>query len=232
MSLGHPRRLRVVSELISRFSSVSLLLNLRLGTEGNSWRHECWFKQLIFWFCHMDSPSTESATAIASACQVSDHSQMMCGGYKVDIAVVDIALSHPTHQSPSEGLRIRPKLKMHYAGTMADSNAYILKIDGTTTRSVCSIGVACSSALLRQSGTENRRAVPLGLPTFIAEALSAVAAEQFFSGHQWLFSGAFQEHLQWCSLSCGLAIFCWQHMSCHLFKHMMVVTRVTLVSTR
>ena len=36
---------------------------------------------------------------------------------------------------------------MHYAGTMADSNAYILKIDGTTTRSVCSIGVACSSAL-------------------------------------------------------------------------------------
>ncbi len=115
---------------------------------------------------------------------------------------------------------------MHYAGTMADSNAYILKIDGTTTRSVCSIGVACSSALLRQSGTENRHAVPLGLPTFIAEALSAVAAEQFFSGHQWLFSGAFQEHLQWCSLSCGLAIFCWQHMSCHLFKHRMVVTRV------
>ena len=86
-------------------------------------------------------------------------------------AVVDIAPSHPTHQSPSEGLRIRPKLKMHYAGTMADSNAYILKIDGTTTRSVCSIGVACSSALLRQSGTENRHAVPLGLPTFIAEAL-------------------------------------------------------------
>ena len=95
----------------------------------------------------MDLFLTETCNQIAKPCQVSDHCQMMCGGHVVDIAVVDIATSHPTHQSPSGGLRIRPKLKMHYAGTIAGSNAYILKIGGTNTRSVCIIsGIGRSSA--------------------------------------------------------------------------------------
>ena len=54
----------------------------------------------------MDFLPIETAPENASACQVNDHCQMVCGGYAVDIAVVDLATSHPAHQSPSKGLRI------------------------------------------------------------------------------------------------------------------------------
>ena len=112
---------------------------------------------------------------------------MMCGGYRVDICCSRHATSHPTHQSPSEGLRIHPKLKVHYAGTIADSNAYTLKIGGTNTR--LSAASAWPSLPLVFGTLWNRKigAVHLVLPKVLAEALSVVAVEQFLSGHQWLF---------------------------------------------
>ena len=54
MPLGHPRRLRVL--LSSYHGSVCIRYSyLRLETEGNSWRHDVGFKQVIFWLRLMDS---------------------------------------------------------------------------------------------------------------------------------------------------------------------------------
>ena len=112
----------------------------------------------------------------------------MCGGHKSTCAIVDIATSHHTQQSPSEACEIQPKLKVHYAGPMANSNACSTEnwyqLRGSN-------HMAFQAAL-----EENRRALHLGLPKIFSEVLSVVAAEQFFSGHQWpLFLELFQEHL-------------------------------------
>ena len=61
--------------------------------------------------------------------------------------------------------------------------------------------------LASQATLEQRiGAVHLGLPKVLAEALSVVAVEQLLSGHQWIFSGASQEHLQMVRSSCGFVI--------------------------
>ena len=139
----------------------------------------------FFWFVTWAFFRLKLQSKLLAPCQISDHCQMMCGGYKVDICCSRHATSHPTHQSPSEGLRIQPNSKVHYAGMIADSNAYTLKIGGTNTRLFCSIGVALSSACF--SGNSGNRRFPSCPAEGPAEALSVVAVEQFLSGHQWPF---------------------------------------------
>ena len=69
------------------------------------------------------------------------------------IVIVAVATSHPTHQSPSNACAFSLRLKVHYVGTIANSNAY------------------ATVASYRQSGTENRCAVHLGLPKLLNEVL-------------------------------------------------------------
>ena len=143
---------------------------------------------------------------LLAPCQISDHCQMMCGGYKVDICCSRHATSHPTHQSPSEGLRIQPNSKVHYAGMIADSNAYTLKIGGTNTRLSAASAWPSLPLALRTLGNRKIGAVHLVLLKVLAEVLSVVAVKQFLSVTSGSSSWGFSRHLQWCLPSCGSAI--------------------------
>ena len=116
---------------------------------------------------------------------------------------------------------------MHYAGTIADSNAYTLKIDGTNTRSVCSIIMAAPLLAFRQLLEQKIGAVDLGLPKVLLRLcmrlLSSSSSLVISGSTSWGLSrtpAMVLTKLWLCNSLVG------NNLSCHSFKYMMVMTRV------
>ena len=153
MPLGHRGDYRLSLSHIQAQSCIRYCLPCASKLK-ESWRYGCGFKQTILLVVTWAFFRLKLQSKLLAPCQISDHCQMMCGGYKVDICCSRHATSHPTHQSPSEGLRIQPNSKVHYAGMIADSNAYTLKIGGTNTRLSAASAWPSLPLLSGHSGTE------------------------------------------------------------------------------
>ena len=74
---------------------------LRLDTKGLAGDMHVGLDRLFFWLRHIDFFSPGTQPQLLVHCQVSDRSQLMCGGPKVDMLLSSPTTSHHAQQSPS-----------------------------------------------------------------------------------------------------------------------------------
>ena len=103
MRLGRPRQQVLLSS--DQGSDFYPPVYLRLDTKGLAGDMHVGLNRLFSWLRHIDFFSPGTQPQLLVHCQVSDRSQLMCGGPGVDMLLSSPTTSHHAQQSPSSLLK-------------------------------------------------------------------------------------------------------------------------------